>query len=124
GRGGGRERRRVRNWARGAPLLARGGLPPLPNVDGRSLVPEILAAARGESDGQAPRTLFSHLDRRWGRPRKDSDPLVAVSDGTLRLFLPLNAPDRVELYDHATAEAERPNLAGVRVDDPHRPPPE
>jgi arylsulfatase A-like enzyme len=101
-------------------LLDLVGLPPLPNVDGRSLVPEILAAARGESDGQAPRTLFSHLDRRWGKPRKDSDPLVAVSDGTLRLFLPLKAPDHVELYDHATDEAERTNLAGVRVDERER----
>ena len=91
------------------------GLPPLPDVDGRSLVPAILAAARGESDGVGPRALFSHLDRRWGRSRKESDPLVAVSDGSLRLFLPLNAPERAELYDHATDLGEQKNLAGERT---------
>jgi len=96
------------------------GLPPLPDVDGRSLVPEILAAARGETDGPGPRPLFSHLDRRWGKPRKDSDPLVAVSDGSLRLMLPLNAPDGVELYDHATDQAEQRNLAGERAEDRDR----
>ena len=96
------------------------GLPPLPDVDGRSLVPEILAAARGESDGAAPRALFSHLDRRWGKPREHSDPLVAVSDGSLRLMLPLQEPDRVELYDHATDQGERNNVAGERAADRDR----
>jgi len=101
-------------------LLDLVGLQPLPNVDGRSLVPEILAAAGGGAGDGAPRTLFSHLDRRWGKTRKDSDPLVAVSDGSLRLFLPLNAPDRVELYDHATDRGEHQNLAGERAADRDR----
>jgi len=96
------------------------GLPALPNVDGQSLLPLILAAAGGAGDGAPPRTLFSHLDRRWGKPRKDSDPLVAVSDGSLRLMLPLNAPEKAELYDHATDAGEQQDVAAARAADRDR----
>jgi choline-sulfatase len=96
------------------------GLPPLPGADGRSLVPEILSAARGEGDGAKSRAIFAHLDRRWGKRREESDPLVSVTEGSLRLLLPVNDPGRVELYDLTADPAERQNVAGERAEDRDR----
>jgi arylsulfatase A-like enzyme len=96
-------------------LLDLVGLPPLPGVDGRSLVPAILAAARGERDGAPARPIFAHLDRRWGKAREESDPLVSVTEGSLRLLLPVKEPGSVELYDLAADPGERNNLAGERA---------
>ena len=101
-------------------LLDLVGLPPLPGADGRSLVPEILAAARGEGDGDEPRARFAHLDRRWGKKREDSDPLVLVTQGDLRLLLPLHKPGRAELYDLGSDPGEKQNLAEARAGDRDR----
>jgi arylsulfatase A-like enzyme len=96
------------------------GLPELPGVDGRSLVPAILAAARGEGDGGSPRPIFAHLDRRWGKSEEDSDPLVSVTEGSLRLLWPTNEPGEIELYDLASDPRETQNLAGARPADRDR----
>ena len=95
------------------------GLTPLPGVDGRSLVPAILAAARGETDG-APPPSFAHLDRRWGKSEEDSDPLVAVTEGTLRLVWPALEPGTAELYDLATDPLEKQDVAAARPADRDR----
>ncbi len=95
-------------------LLDLLGLPGLPDADGRSLVPEILAAATGRkiSDDEPG---FAHLERGWGRPESPSRPTVAVTKGPYRFVLQL-APGaardaRVEwLFDGASDPAERKNL--------------
>lgn len=90
------------------------GLPPLPNADGVSLVPYILAAA---GQGPAPdgrRTLFSQLDRRWGRPNEGADPFVAVTEENLRLMMRLEEPDSARLYDLAVDPLEARDLAAER----------
>jgi arylsulfatase A-like enzyme len=95
-------------------LLDLLGLPSLPDADGRSLVPEILAAARG-AEGPDDVPAFSHLERGWGRPESPSRPVVAVTKGTYRFILQL-APDsarekRVEwLFDGANDPDERRNV--------------
>jgi arylsulfatase A-like enzyme len=96
------------------------GLPALPGADGRSLVPEILAAARGGGDGGEPRPIFAHLDRRWGKAKDQSDPLVSLTDGSLRLLFPINAPEMAELYDLAADPGEKENLATARAADRDR----
>jgi arylsulfatase A-like enzyme len=96
------------------------GLPELPGADGKSLVPAILAAARGEADGTPARPIFAHLDRRWGKGRDESDPLVSVTEGSLRLVLPVKEPRFVELYDLAADPGEKHNLAGERTADRDR----
>jgi arylsulfatase A-like enzyme len=96
------------------------GLPPLPGADGHSLLPEILASARGERDGGEPRPIFAHLDRRWGKSKDQSDPLVSLTQGSLRLLFPMNEPEMAELYDLAADPGERENLATVRAADRER----
>src|SRR5262245_20922118 len=87
-------------------LLELLGLPPLDGVDGRSRVPEILAAARGEPAGPSDGLRFAHIDQTWGRTREAPHPMVAVSEGQYRL-VHRAAAGRSELYDHAADPREQ-----------------
>jgi arylsulfatase A-like enzyme len=93
-------------------LLDLLGLPGLEEADGRSRMPELLAAARGqaaptpESDG----LRFSHIDQSWGRSQQPARPMVAVSDGRYRL-LKRSEDERGELYDHSRDRGEQRDLA-------------
>jgi len=60
-------------------------LPPLEEVDGRSRLPAMLAAARGEPAPPSDSPRFAHLDQSWGRTKQDPRPMVAVRDGPYRL---------------------------------------
>ncbi len=89
------------------------GLPPLPNAEGRSLVPLILEAA---GLGEAPRelherTLFAQLDRSWGRDSRDPDPMIAAIKDDYRLLYRLARPGKVEMYYKTTDPAEKSNIA-------------
>jgi arylsulfatase A-like enzyme len=86
------------------------GLPPLPDVDGSSLVPEIVAAATGappDGDGVA----FASIDTRWGRTRETPRPMVAVNQGRWRLIFRAGLPKRSELYDKSVDPSEAKSLA-------------
>jgi len=94
------------------------GLPELPGIDGRSLVPEILAAGRGEPAPRAVETGISHLDRHWGRMELPEKPAVAVTDGIHRFIYERNPDDeREELFSHGEPNeqtdviAEQPEAA-------------
>ena len=52
--------------------------------DGRSLVPEIMAAARGEEPPRPERVGYSHLNQNWGQRHRDELRTVALVDGPLR----------------------------------------
>jgi hypothetical protein len=45
---------------------------------------------------------------------------VSVTDGSLRLFLPVNDPSKAELYDLAADPGEQQNLAEARAADRDR----
>lgn len=93
-------------------LLDLLGLPPMANTDGRSLMPLIEASARGETV-EFDRPAFAQIDRTWGRPTGDPDPLVSITKGPIRAFQP-TAPGKegeVEFYDHAQDPWEARNLA-------------
>jgi len=83
------------------------GLPPLPETDGRSRVPEILAAARGEPMPEETDSALAHLDRNWGRRKQDPMPTLAVTEGPYRYVrIPMrNGTTTEELFD-ATADAD------------------
>jgi arylsulfatase len=86
-------------------------------ADGRSLVPEIQAAARGEQIESPDRTAIAHLDQAWSRPGESALPTVAVAEDTLR-YVRVEQPDGpleqlfdrrddpAELHDRAEGEPE------------------
>jgi arylsulfatase A-like enzyme len=104
-------------------LLDLLGLPPLPGADGRSLMPLVEHAAGLRPDAPAElasRPIFSQLDQLWGSPNKKPDPLVAVTEGGLRYFIPVARPDRATLFDTASDPKELKNLSAERADEAAR----
>ena len=96
-------------------LLDLLGLPPIPHSDGRSRVPEILAAAR------VGRPSFAHLDQRWGQRDAEPAPTVAVLDGGYRYVESVTPRGtREELFDTQTDVSERRDLAGDKPEDATR----
>jgi arylsulfatase A-like enzyme len=87
------------------------GLPPLPDVDGRSLVPEIVAAAAGEGPPDGDGVAFAQIDQRWGKIREEPRPMVAVNQGRWRLMYRAGIPRQSELYDKWHDPREQQNLA-------------
>ncbi|MFK7898131.1 MAG: sulfatase [Myxococcota bacterium] len=93
------------------------GLPGLEDTDGRSLVPELLAAAQGKPvDAQGP-VAFSHLDRTWGQQRNPPRPTVAALEDGYRLVYFKEADGRTssQLFD---ANADRLERRDVIADHP------
>jgi arylsulfatase A-like enzyme len=104
-------------------LLDLLGLPPLPGADGKSLMPLVEHAAGLRADAPADlvaRPIYAQLDQVWGAPGKKPDPLVAVTDGNLRFFLPVRRPERATLYDTATDPKELNDLGAQRAADAAR----
>jgi arylsulfatase A-like enzyme len=94
-------------------------------LDGRSLVPDLLASARGESMPAAhPVTGIAHLDMTWGQDAKDPLPTVAVAEGPYRYVKVIESGqiyerlydariDPAELIDQAESDPEK--LAALRA---------
>ncbi len=90
------------------------GLPPLPGAEGRSLVPLILAAARGEpQEPLAPRTAEAALDLTWGRVGAEPTVEFSVTEWPWRLLAIPSDPDLVQLYQLAEDPGEQRDLAGA-----------
>jgi arylsulfatase A-like enzyme len=100
----------VRNIDVWPTILELLGLPPLPDADGRSLVPLILQAARGGQGDVDPPAALSFLDFHWARTEENSLPIRSIREGTTRLLLG-PGEDRVGLYDHSSDPWEQVNLA-------------
>ena len=89
------------------------GLPPMEGVDGRSQVPALLAAARGEAMPE-DEPAYAHLDRTWGGIAPEPSPTVSViRDGYRYVRVPRAFGERVEedLFRFGTDRAELRNLA-------------
>jgi arylsulfatase A-like enzyme len=93
-------------------LLDLVGLPPLPDADGVSAVPAIMAAARGEPIPEAfrDRTLFAQIDRRWGKTNAPHDPSISILREPNRMYRRLLRPAEDELFDHTTDPDELENV--------------
>lgn len=96
------------------------GLPPLPDVDGRSLLPLILASGGSETSGAAElreRPVFAQLLRGWGRSKQVNPvSLVSVTRDGKRFVATLGGDAPPELYDHAEDPTEQENLASRDAD--------
>lgn len=94
-------------------ILDMAGLPPLPDADGKSLVPMILeaggAAPKGSAD-ELVRPVYTQLQRGWGRPTPKAAALVSVLHDQKRLIAEMKEDGKSEFYDHATDPTEQVNL--------------
>lgn len=99
-------------------------LPAMPETDGRSLVPEIMAAITGRKQGEeVPTPAFAHLDRHWGKAQPEEDaPSIAVALGSYRYILREGATgkpnDPAELLFDAASDPEE--LLNVIEEEPER----
>lgn len=94
------------------------GLPALDDSDGRSLVPEILAAVSGEAPPADETLAFSFLDRTWGQAQKEVQPVVAVVEGPYRFVYGVDGPERTteQLFDASEDRLERRNVIAEHPD--------
>ncbi|MFP6638844.1 MAG: sulfatase-like hydrolase/transferase, partial [Myxococcota bacterium] len=86
-------------------------LPGLSDPDGRSLVPEIVAAVEGEPDLGQEDMAFAQLDQTWGKSDMGPRPMVAINDGRWRLIYRAATPRKSELYDKLDDPAEQTDVA-------------
>jgi arylsulfatase A-like enzyme len=75
------------------------GLPQLADTDGESLVPQIVAAAKGTVEPDPEEIAIAHLDQAWGRSMKNPRPMVSFTEGRWRLIYRAHTPKQSELYD-------------------------
>lgn len=87
------------------------GLPPIEGAQGRSLVPAIEAAARGEGPVEPGRPAFGHLDRTWGATERPPDPIVSVVSDGWKLIHAVEGDDPEKLFDEKRDPGEQHNLA-------------
>lgn len=83
------------------------------DLDGRSRLPELLAAAGLADEVPAEETAVAHLDQFWSRPGVEPKPTVAVAEGDYRYVrLELQDGELAErLFDADRDPAELQNLA-------------
>ena len=88
------------------------------DMDGRSLVPTLLAAARGEPAPGPDPTGIAHIDQNWGQRNLPPAPNVAVRDGKLRYVRVPDDPKPLEqLFDIDGDPKEIADRASERPDD-------
>lgn len=112
-------------------LLDLLGLPALPDTDGRSRKPEILAAARGEPMPDSGELAIAHLDQNWGKREQAPLPTVSITRNNFRYVMHPSEPpsalykedqlfdattDTEELSDVIRAEPEVAKLLKEEVD--------
>jgi choline-sulfatase len=94
------------------------GLPVPTESDGRSLVPTLLAAARGEPAPEPEPTGIAHIDQNWGQRGLAPAPNVAVRDGSLRYVRLPDTPAPLEqLFEIEGDPTEVNDRASERPDD-------
>ena len=87
------------------------GLPGLEDPDGRSLVPDILAAGDAEHVMGETDVAFAQIDQTWGKTDLDPRPMVAHNQGPWRLIYRAASPRLSELYNKVDDPKEQVNLA-------------
>ncbi len=112
-------------------LLDLLGLPAMPDTDGRSRKPEILAGLRGEPLPDSGEIAIAHLDQHWGQRDKSPAPTVSIAKDDFRYVMhPDDLPetyvtedqlfdastDRQELQDVIEAEPEIAKMLRDEID--------
>ena len=63
------------------------------------------------------RPIFAEVDRRWGNRTLEPSPLVGVTDDKVRVFIPLDDPEKTEFYDWSDDPGEQNDRAAERAED-------
>jgi arylsulfatase A-like enzyme len=86
--------------------------------DGVSVLPQLLASARGLPVPESPPvTSFAYLDQRWGQRVETSWPGLAVVDGPYRYVRSMfDGEETEELFDAARDPAELSDIAAVETE--------
>lgn len=93
-------------------LLDLLGLSELEDPDGRSLVPAIEAAARGDSIELASDLAFAQIDFSWGVIDEEEKPtIVSITDDPWRLIYNETRPGYLELFNKDKDPLEQRNVA-------------
>ncbi|HTF35297.1 MAG TPA: sulfatase [Myxococcota bacterium] len=87
------------------------GLPPIEGAVGRSLLPLVEAAGRGQTVPDPPPPAFAHLDRTWGSIEQKPAPIVSVKKAGWKLIHSMNSKEPEELYDENKDPGDRKNVA-------------
>jgi len=95
-------------------LLELFQLPSLIDPDGRSRMPELLAAVEGVEPPSQPALRFAHIDQNWARTKQPERPMVSVSDGNFRLLVGASAGGRGQLFDRSTDPTEQDDLSDAQ----------
>jgi len=86
------------------------GLPQMPEIHGRSLLPAIEAAARGEGPALEERPIYGELDRIWGSTEGESNPIASVLSQRWKLVHSVTGKEPDLLFDEENDPAEKDNL--------------
>jgi arylsulfatase A-like enzyme len=90
------------------------GMPVGEDRDGASTLPLIEAALARSAHGAAQRPAWAYLDQTWGRTAAAPRPLLAVTEGELRLHLDARRPAAARLYDVRRDPGEDRDIARER----------
>jgi arylsulfatase A-like enzyme len=112
---------RTRNIDVWPTLLDMLGLEAPEGADGRSLLPQILAAATGEVVEPEGELAIAHLDRTWGKRGNDPSRTIAVANGKFR-YVRAEEPDgpREQLFDATDDTLELHDLAAEQPETTRR----
>jgi arylsulfatase A-like enzyme len=90
-------------------------------TDGRSLLPDILLAARGESVPDPLEPGLAYLDQHWGQEGEEPLPSVSLVEGTRRYVRSSHTgTEREHLFDAAVDAGEMKDLAESDPEDVER----
>jgi arylsulfatase A-like enzyme len=93
------------------------GLESPAGIDGRSLLPEVLAAARREPLPEAGGMAITHLDQTWGQRGQAEQPSVAIAEGPLRYVRGRHGGVPIEqLFDARRDPAELEDISGQEAE--------
>ncbi|MBW2724717.1 MAG: sulfatase-like hydrolase/transferase, partial [Deltaproteobacteria bacterium] len=109
--------RRSRNIDIWPTILDLLGLPEMTGIDGRSRVPEILAAARGEQLEDDGEIGIAHLDQNWGKRDVPEAPVVAVVEDNYRYVVQWDGARKQayeQLFDALEDPGELVNISAAQ----------
>jgi len=88
------------------------GLEPLPEADGKSRAGWMI----GDRTAEAEPVVISHLDRSWGQPKMDPNPVIGVQQGAYRLIHDVNHPEKDQLFHVESDRLEKTDVARDATD--------